>query len=85
MMCKYCDETEGTYYAMNWHYPTKQLIAYVGDDDEPVIDVMIMGGKYLYAASERDNFTYAADAYIEIDYCPKCGRKLGGLNEETNS
>lgn len=81
MTCVYCNKTHGTYYANGWHYPSKELIQYRETDEEPTIDVLIMNGKYLYSASERDHLRYAADAYVEINYCPMCGRKLGDDHE----
>ena len=75
----------------NWH-SIKVACSYC-QFGEPIIDE---DGFRLYIYfNSADNKYYLIDKYIfysrdvgnvfstdsEIDYCPKCGRKLGGLNE----
>lgn len=48
---------------------------FVGDHwEEKIVIAMEDGKPYLYIPIEMDD--YYSDTYLQINYCPKCGRKL---------
>jgi hypothetical protein len=69
-MCKFCENDKSNYteYLCEYGDDTVQIHKLKDNKYEINIDVLVEGVGY-YCIS------------FPIEFCPKCGRKLGGLNE----
>lgn len=65
MSCKLCEKI----------YPNKKLYQKLFDNpyDESYAIVMENGAPYLYVPCDD---WYYSDTVMQVNYCPKCGRKL---------
>ena len=69
--CKLCSQV----------WPSKEAyVNTIGDHWEEECSIVIDDDKpWLYVPVEMD--FYYSDTYLQIDYCPKCGRKLTEEND----
>ena len=63
---------------INGYGPITELL-----EDSNITEIMVNGKNEVYVEIEgQDNDGYKPSQFFQINYCPMCGRKLGGLNNE---
>lgn len=67
MSCEFCKKIWNSKdeYTEQFEYPYDEDVAIVLDEDDNKPSLYIPIGDYYYS-----------DTYLQINYCPKCGRKL---------
>lgn len=77
MICKYCEEEDNSITGKSIGYSSRKLVDYID-----YLNLFILKGASDEKAGLMIENTIGA-RYIDINYCPFCGRKLGGINENS--